>query len=209
VPVAPSKHTPVGELKLAEAPTPFAKAATPLPAKVVTAPLGVTLRMRWLPVSARYATFSASKARPLGTQKLAPAPTPSAHAHAPLPANVDTSPAPVTLRRRCPLLSHTTSTPVLSNFISCGRAKLAAVPAPSATVYAPLPAKVVTSPEVADSTRTRLPNSSPMYTAPSEPTATPEGTLNPHCAGAQGAGAAATSVALPAAPLPKSVPTLQ
>jgi hypothetical protein len=93
---------------------------------------------------------------------LAPAPTPSAHAQAPLPASVDTSPAAVTLRKRCPLLSHTTSAPTVSNFMSCGRAKLAAVPAPSATAYAPLPAKVVTSFEVVDNTRTRFPFSSPI-----------------------------------------------
>jgi hypothetical protein len=170
-------------------------------------PLGVTLRMRLLPVSERYRVFAASKARPLGAQKLAPTPMPSTHAQAPLPANVDTSPAPVTLRIRCPLLSHTTRTPDSSNFMSCGRMKLAAVPQPSATVNAPLPTKVDTTP--ADSLRMRFPKSSAIYTSPLASMLMPEGELKPAWAALLCAGTEATSVVLPALPSPASVDTFQ
>jgi hypothetical protein len=56
--------TPVGEAK--EPPTPSAKADFPLPAIVVTKPLGVTLRMQWFDVSATMTLPLASKATPRG-----------------------------------------------------------------------------------------------------------------------------------------------
>ena len=149
-----------------------------------------------------------SKARPLGTKKLAPAPVPSSHAAAPLPTKAVTTPLLLTLRRRWPLLSHTTSAPSASNFMSCGRAKLAAVPTPLATAYSPLPAKVVTSP-AGDRARMRLPRSSAMYTVPPASMAAPEGKLKRACAAGQGVGTWAVSAALPALPSPASVLTFQ
>src|SRR5205085_217234 len=66
---------------------------------VVTSPLGVTLRIRWLPQSATYSVPAPSTARPQGDEKRALPPVPSALPGAPgLPARVVTSPAGVILR---------------------------------------------------------------------------------------------------------------
>jgi hypothetical protein len=73
---------------------------TQLPTKVVTTPLGVTLRMRRLTVSATTTVPLASTATSLGREKEAPVPVPSANASAPLPASVLTTPPGVTLRTR-------------------------------------------------------------------------------------------------------------
>ena len=52
---------PVGALNPAFVPVPSNHVAVPDPAKVVTTPDGVTLRMRWLPLSTTYKFPVASK----------------------------------------------------------------------------------------------------------------------------------------------------
>ena len=59
-----SSITPRGNLKLALAPVPSANIGDPLPAKVVTTPKGVILRITWLPVSATYTFPDESIATP-------------------------------------------------------------------------------------------------------------------------------------------------
>ena len=60
-------------------PTPLEKGVElPVPARVVTAPRGVILRMRWLLVSATYTIPAESTERPVGWLKLAEVPCPSA-----------------------------------------------------------------------------------------------------------------------------------
>ena len=61
-----STATPQGLAKEAAAPVPSANANKPLPASVLTVPLGVTLRMRWLLWSATNTTPLESTATPTG-----------------------------------------------------------------------------------------------------------------------------------------------
>ena len=98
----PSAATPDGLRNVASLiPTPLAKGVElPLPARVVTVPRGVILRMRLLPESATYTTPAESTARPEGERKLAKVPCPSAQVATPLPANVLVAPAGVSLLMR-------------------------------------------------------------------------------------------------------------
>ena len=83
--------TPKGQKKLAAVPDPSANAPLPLPAIVVTTPMGVTSRMRWLPESATTITpLEGIMATPPADRKLAAVPVPSANALSPLPASVVT-----------------------------------------------------------------------------------------------------------------------
>ena len=70
-----STTTPLGEENEAVLPMPLEKGALqPVPARVVTAPRGEILRMRWLPVSATYTTPAESTVRPEGFRNLAALP---------------------------------------------------------------------------------------------------------------------------------------
>ena len=74
----PSTAIPYGRSKVAVVvPTPSAEPLLPVPASVVTAPVGVILRMRLLVLSATYSTPAESKVRPTGPVKRALVPVPS------------------------------------------------------------------------------------------------------------------------------------
>ena len=74
----PSTATPKGLPNCAVAPGPSALPAVPLPASVLTIPVAVILRMRWLPRSATYKVPLPSTATPKGPLNCAVAPVPSA-----------------------------------------------------------------------------------------------------------------------------------
>ncbi len=106
-------ETPTGESKREEVPKPSRKdhaepgkkAVEERPAKVVTTPRGVIMRIRLLTVSVtkRLPEVDA-KERWCGLLKLAEVPVPSAHAKLPLPAKVDTVPlGRMSLMRLLPL----------------------------------------------------------------------------------------------------------
>ena len=98
---AASTVMPLGWFNTADVPAPSAQPAAPLPAIVVTTPVGVTRRMRLFPESVTKRFPTEFMAIPRGKLKLAPAPVPSTHAPTlPLPASVVTPPAGVTLRTR-------------------------------------------------------------------------------------------------------------
>jgi hypothetical protein len=85
------RATPHGKLKLAAVPQPFANAALPLPARVVTTPRGVMSRMRLVLKSPTItAPLDGITATPNGDEKLAAAPSPLAKVALPLPASVVT-----------------------------------------------------------------------------------------------------------------------
>ncbi len=83
-----STSAPNGMWKEAAVPVPVPKVAVPLPAMVVTAPPGETMRRRWLSLSATMTLPPALMTTPDGCLKTAAAPCPSAHPAAPLPASV-------------------------------------------------------------------------------------------------------------------------
>ena len=86
-------------------------------------------------------------ATPTGAQNVAAVPVPSANAVLPLPASVVATPRGVTSRMRWLPKSATTITPDDGmTEIPVGAAKAAAAPVPSAKVWPPLPASVVTTP---------------------------------------------------------------
>ena len=95
---AASTVRPVGVLNAAAAPVPFVNAATPEPARVVTTPAGVTLRILLLPESATKTLPEPSMATPHGRKNDAAAPVASVLPCKPDPASVVTTPAGVTLR---------------------------------------------------------------------------------------------------------------
>ncbi len=89
VPVAASTAMPEGVLKPALLPKPSAKPPEALPARVLTAPAGVTLRIRLFMRSETYRMpLEASTAMPLGLLNLALVPVPSA-----VPENCEGDPA--------------------------------------------------------------------------------------------------------------------
>ena len=65
----------MGLLKAASAPTPLANAAAPLPASVVTTPLGANRRTRLLAESAKRTAPLASTATPRGVLSISPLPS--------------------------------------------------------------------------------------------------------------------------------------
>src|SRR5690606_22069507 len=73
---------------------PLVEPTAPEPAKVLTTPPGVILRIRWLKISAIYRLPAASKTPPEGWLKLAAVPVPLAAPIAPEPAKVLTIPWP-------------------------------------------------------------------------------------------------------------------
>ena len=83
----PSTAIAMGRKKEALVPAPSVYAIEPLPAIVLTAPAGVTFRMRELTVSATYTLPLELVAIPKGVLNEAPAWVPSANAAAPLPAS--------------------------------------------------------------------------------------------------------------------------
>jgi len=89
---------PRGSLKLDAEPLPFAEPASPVPAKVVTAPKEVIFLIKLLLESATYTFPFASTAIPLGYEKLAAVPVPFEDPTEPLPATVVTTPADVIFR---------------------------------------------------------------------------------------------------------------
>ena len=124
--IAPSDGitaTPAGHPKLADVPVPSAKAWVPLPARVLTTPLGETTRMRLLSRSeTTKAPLEGMTATPRGYLKLAAVPVPSAKAALPLPANVLAAP-PV------PQLADAAAVPATASPIACGDATPCASPA--------------------------------------------------------------------------------
>src|SRR5471032_524115 len=92
--------SPVGSLKSAALPGPSTKPVAPgVPARVVTAPAAVILRIELLPASATYAVPPASTTIPVGILKRATAPVPLVAPAAPaVPAKVVTTPSQVILR---------------------------------------------------------------------------------------------------------------
>jgi hypothetical protein len=86
-----STATPEGSRNEAPTPEPSANALSPLPASEVTAPPGVTLRMRWLLWSATKTLPLASTATPEGYLNAAPLPLPSANMEDAFPASVVTN----------------------------------------------------------------------------------------------------------------------
>jgi hypothetical protein len=84
-----SAETPLGSQNEEAVPRPFAKAAVPEPAKVVTAPKGVIRRTRWPPQSpTNMLRETGSTDTPCGLMNAAAVPCPSAHPAVPLPASV-------------------------------------------------------------------------------------------------------------------------
>ena len=142
----PSTATPEGRKKLAAVPCPSTRPENPEPARVVTFPVGVILRMRLLPVSATYTVPFPSTAAPEGERKLASVPFPSEKEALPLPASVVTFPLGVILRMRLFPVSATYTVPFPSTATPEGQRKLASVPFPSEKLELPLPASVVTFP---------------------------------------------------------------
>jgi hypothetical protein len=116
-----STATPAGQLNEAPAPVPSANVADPLPASVVTTPPGVSLRMRWLFLSATMTLPLLSTATPEGSMNKAPAPAPSENPYDPPPASVVTTPPGVTLRMRWLLESATMTLPLLSTATPVGK----------------------------------------------------------------------------------------
>ena len=92
-------------------PVPSAYPYEPLPASVLTTPPGVTLRMRWLLVSATTMLPLGSRATPEGLLKDAPVPVPSANP-CQFPASDVTTPRGVTTRMRLLLVSATMTMPL-------------------------------------------------------------------------------------------------
>ena len=112
--------------------------ATPEPARVVTTPAAVMARMRKLPRSAMRKLPSPRGTIEDGQLNSALVPVPSAKPWAP-PASVATTPEPLTVRTRLPLLSSTSSAPPCSAR-PWGRLKRADRPLPSSVAAVPSPA---------------------------------------------------------------------
>ena len=167
---------PWGKLKLAKISTESFDPCKPLPAKVVTTPLGVILRILWLPISATYTLPKASTASPLGLLKLAATPVPFVEPLTPLPAKVVTIPVGVILRILLLYWSTTNTLPEASTATPEGPLKLAAIPVASVEPCKPLPAKVETTPAVVILRILLLPKSA-TYTLPKASTAIPNGLL--------------------------------
>ncbi len=155
-------------------PTPLANIADPFPARVATTPLGVTLRMRLLKMSATITLPLASTATPVGKLNEVFAPVPSANAYGPLPASVAVTPPCVTMRMRLFPESATITLPLASTATPEGKSNEAPTPVPSANARVPLPASVLTTP-TSVTLRMRLFCWSATITLPLASTATPVG----------------------------------
>ena len=99
--------TPCGTLKDDDVPKPLADAMAPLPASVVTTPLGLMRRMRRFPPSATRTFPEASMATERGLLNAAVPLLASVQAADPDPAKVVTTPARVTLRIKLLYMSGT------------------------------------------------------------------------------------------------------
>ena len=141
-----STAMPIGKLNIAFVPVPSAKSGSPFPASVDTIPPGVTLRMRWPPVSPTKTLPLESTATPRGRQNEAAVPAPSANAPGPPPASVLTTPPGVTFLMRLLNMSATKILPPESTATPAGLSNEAAAPVPSARPIDPLPASVLTTP---------------------------------------------------------------
>jgi hypothetical protein len=132
-----STPTPQGNLNEAPVPVPSTDANAPPPARVDTAPSGVTLRMRYLQKSPINTLPLVSMATPRGLQNTV---------SEPVPASVDTTPPRVTFRMRLFNWSATITFPMLSTATPQGDANAAPVPMPSANICESFPASVDTAP---------------------------------------------------------------
>ncbi len=145
----PSVVIPEGWWKLAEVPVLWSvDPADPVPARVVTAPVDITiLRILWLKVSATY-RFVPSVVIPWAWLKLAEVPVLwSVDPIDPVPAIVVTAPVEITILRILWLPLSATYRFVPSVVISPGSLKLAEVPVLWSVAPAdPVPAIVVTAP---------------------------------------------------------------
>mmetsp|Transcript_45692 Transcript_45692/g.73680 ORF Transcript_45692/g.73680 Transcript_45692/m.73680 type:complete len:209 (+) Transcript_45692:852-1478(+) len=128
---------PKGALNRAEEPSPSAKPLSPLPATVVTAPAGETLRMVLLLKSATSNHPCLSIDTPKGCEKRAATPRPSAKPACPLPATVVTIPVRVTLRMAWLLQSATRRLASLSTARPRGILNRALRPCPSSNPCLP------------------------------------------------------------------------
>ena len=196
---AASVSIPVGLLNEAAVPVPLALPETPLPAKVVTTPAGVIIRIRSLPLSATYTFPAASVPNPKGSLNEAAVPVPLVLPAIPLPAKVLTTPAGVIIRIKLLPKSATKTLPEGSVVIPIGLLNDAAVPVPLALPAAPLPAKVLTIP-AGVILRIKLLYKSATYTFPTASLATPIGVLKE--------AAVPVPLVVPAAPLPANVVTV-
>ena len=79
---------PRGLLNVATGPKPLAEPTAPVPARVVTTPLGNILRISLFPASATYTDPDASTQTPIGLLNWALTPVPFAEPATPLPAKV-------------------------------------------------------------------------------------------------------------------------
>ena len=193
-----SMSTLLGRENEAPAPVPSANAADPLPAKVVTTPPGVTLRTRWLSLSATKALLDASMVKPQGPLNEAVAPVPSKNVAVPLPASKVTEPAGEILRIRLLPSSATNTLLTASVATSNGPINEALAPTPLAYVAVPLPANELTVPPGVI-LRTRLLAVSATNTLFNVSTATPRGELKE--------APVPTPLAYAAVPLPANVVT--
>ena len=150
-----STEMPLGLLNVALVPRPSVLPALVLPsppASVVTAPLGVILRIRLLPESTTYTLPAVSTATAVGLSNVALVPRPSALPALvpPLPpASVVTVPPGVIFRTRLFPESTTYTSPAESTATAVGLLNVALVPMPfalPASVLPPPPASVVTVP---------------------------------------------------------------
>jgi hypothetical protein len=116
------------------------------PARVVTTPPGVTLRMRWFWVSATITLPLASTATPRGILNCAFVPEASKDPAVDCPAIVVTTPPGVTLRMRLLLESATITLPLASTATPEGLKNRALAPVASKNPAVDCPARVVTTP---------------------------------------------------------------
>src|ERR1700722_9749422 len=140
---------PWGLSKSAPLPVPSVDPVTPAnPARVVTTPALVTIRMVSLPESTTYTLPLPSTAAPQGLEKVAAAPTPSADPVLPaFPASVVTAPALETLRIALLPESATYRFPLPSTAMPRGELNWALFPVASVDpLRAGVPARVVTKP---------------------------------------------------------------
>jgi hypothetical protein len=113
-PAASLSARPRGAEKHAAVPVPSMSAGVDdgQPARVVTAPAGLTVRIAWRPMSATNAVPDVGDtARPAGAEKRAAAPVASTVSSTPFPARVVTAPTAATRRTRLPSVSATSTSP--------------------------------------------------------------------------------------------------
>jgi hypothetical protein len=129
----PATATPRGCANWAEVVGPSTAPMSPLPASVVTWPLGATVRMRWFAESATIAKSLPFTAMADGEENEAAAPKPFAAPGAPLPASVEVAPPGATARMRLFEVSAMSATPEDSTATPSGAEKRELAPTSEST----------------------------------------------------------------------------